>query len=733
MSTPFENARLHHQRGELAQAIQAYGALLDAEPARADVWHLKGLAEHQSGQLEAALRSVERAIAAGGERPQYLLLQGHVLQDRGELAGAQDCFARLVAIRPDWAPGHVALGSACMDRGDLAGAIAAFRAATGSDPRHPRAWQNLGVALQASGALDDAAEAFGRALAIEPSYALAHLNLARLFNTRDAAKALAHAEAASRLDPRLADAWLLAGDIHRRAFRFEQAFAAFNAAASNAPQDLRAGIAKADLLAELGRIDESRAEFATLSQRFPGSLKAALGAELQLPRVYASAEQLDESRARYMRGLEALDEAAGRFRYTRAEAALADARWVNFYLAYQGRDDRVLQERYAGIIRRVLEPHLPRFFEPRRRPAPRDRLRIGFLSHFFFNCVVGRYFASWITHLDRSRFDPYVYYTNEWVADDTRTIAAASREFRHLAGKPLHAIADQVIADDLDVLVYPELGMHPDIFALAQLRLAPVQCAGWGHPTTTGIPEIDWFISCEGMEPEGAQAHYRERLALLPGLGTRYAIPRADAGATRADYGLPEDRTLYFVPQSLFKIHPDNDDLIAEVLARDPAGIAVMFPSKQERFTQVFSERFSRALARKGLTLEGRVRFLEFTQHAKYLRINELCDVMLDTLHWSGGNTSLDALAAGLPLVTLPGAFMRGRQSAAMLGQMGLAELIAEDRDAYVEKALELGADRERRREVSARIAANRGALFERDEPVRAFGDFLVRAAGETR
>ena len=729
MSTPLDGARLHHQRGELAQAIQGYQRALDEDPARADVWHLKGLAEHQSGQLDAAMRSAEKAIAAGGERPPYLLLQGHVLHDRGDLAAAEERFARLVAARPDWAPGHLALGGVRMDRGNLEGAVESFRAAVGADARHARAWQNLGVALQSLGRPEEATEAFERAVAIDPAYALAHLNLARLLNTRDAKKALAHAEAAARIDGRLSDAWLLAGDIHRRRFDFDEAFAAFSAAASRAPHDVRGGIAKAELLAELGRIEEARAEFAGVAQRFPGSLKAALGAALLLPRVYDGLDHLESSRADYARGLETLHAQAARFRHARPEAALADSRWVNFYLAYQGRDDRALQERYASLVRRVVEPHLPQFFERRPRAAGRERLRVGFLSHFFFNCVVGRYFASWITHLDPARFESYVYYTNEWVADDTKAIAAKSGVFRHVAGKPLHAIAQQVIADDLDMLVYPELGMHPDSFALAQLRLAPVQCAGWGHPTTTGIPEIDWFISCAGMEPEGAQASYSERLALLPGLGTRYAVPRAEGEGARAAHGIPENATAYFVPQSLFKIHPENDDLIASVLEQDPDGVAVMFRSRQDRFTRAFTARFERALARRGVDAKERVRFLEFMPHGKYLQVNALCDVMLDTLHWSGGNTSLDALGAGLPVVTLPGALMRGRQSAAMLTQLGVPELVVADRQAYVDTAVRLGRDRAWREDISRRIVGNHNALFERDEPVRAFEAFLERAS----
>jgi CRISPR-associated protein Csy1 len=125
------------------------------------------------------------------------------------------------------------------------------------------------------------------------------------------------------------------------------------------------------------------------------------------------------------------------------------------------------------------------------------------------------------------------------------------------------------------------------------------------------------------------------------------------------------------------------------------------------------------------------VRFLKPSlQHADYLRLNQLCDVMLDTLHWSGGNTSLDAFASALPVVTLPGSLMRGRQSRAMLNMMELGELIARNAEEYVDKAVALGRDPQSRKAISQRIASRRGAMFERDEPVRALEEFLERAVG---
>jgi predicted O-linked N-acetylglucosamine transferase (SPINDLY family) len=725
-----EEARAHHSRGDLARAISTYDEVLAANPDLADVWHLKALAEHQSGRLGEAQASVARAIAAGGEKPSFLLLEAGVLHDRHDLAAAEDRFAKVVAARPDWVAGHMGLGSVRMDQGRAAEAIESFRAAVTVDATHIRGWNNLGMAFLVLNRIEEAMRAFNYALSLDAGYAMAHFNLARIYKLRaDDKHALEHAQAAVRSDPAHTEAWLLVGDIQRRRRDANGAFQAYRAAINSAPGLIKARIALAELLAETGHREDARLQYRAISEADPANLMAALGANLVLPQIYASNEHLEESRREYALGLERLHEAAPRFRFATAEAALKDIRWANFYLAYQGRNDLELQKRFGEFQRSVLEKPAAEFFQPRRARSGGDRIRVGFASHFFFNCTVGRYFASWVKSLDTARFETFVYYTNDWLADDTKAIAAAAGAFRHLPGRPIATTAQHIAADALDILVYPEIGMHHDTVALAGLRLAPVQCSGWGHPDTTGLTEMDWFISCAEMEPAGAEAHYSEKLALLPGLGTRYGIPQMGAPGTRADFGIPADRTIYLVPQSLFKIHPDNDDLIAQVLERDPNGVALLFASQYDVVTQAFAARLSETLKSRDLDFYERVCFSRGNvQHADYLRINTLCDVMLDTLHWSGGNTTLDALASGLPVITLPGDLMRGRQSQAMLKMLGLDELIAPDVESYVEKAVSLGRDRERRTSISQRIVSNRPALYDRDEPIRALESFFERA-----
>jgi CRISPR-associated protein Csy1 len=726
---PLQLAREQHAQGRFAEAIAGYATFLAGNPGRGDIWHLRAVAEHQQGQIDASWASINQAIATGGEQPHTLLLAGMVLQDRGDLGGAEQRFARAAALRPGWAPPLANRGQVLLDLGRAAEALESLRAAADLDKANPRVWNNIGLSLVSLNRIPEAENAFNHALSINPSHAGAHFNLARIHDLRgEAPRALQAAQTAIQLDPGLTEAHLLLGDLHRKRGDAKGMEASLAAAMRLAPRNTRVRNAYADFLATVGKPAEARDLFRVIARDNPANFKAALGANLTLPQVYRSTQELERWRAEYSQGVERLAAGVPGYRFRGAREAMMQASWSNFYLAYQGHDDLALQAAYGDVLTRVIEPYVAALLPPLKPRPERNRIRVGFASHFFFNCTAGRYFSSWITRLDPARFETFVYYTNEWVADDTRAIAAAAARFEHLPGRTPDVVAQQIWHDQLDVLVYPEIGMHAETIALAALRLAPVQVAGWGHPTTTGLPSIDYFLSSEAMEPEGAQAHYRERLATLPGLGTYYAAPAAPGAPDRAAFGLPGDETLFLVPQSLFKIHPDNDRLIARIIAADPKAALVFFSAPYEGVNQVFGERLAEAFAAEGVHAEARAIVLPRMTHEDYLRVNRCCDVMLDTLHWSGGNTSLDALASGLPVVTLPGSLMRGRQSSAMLRLLGVDELVARDLDDYVAIASRLGRDPALRASLSQRITAAAPTLFSRDEPIRALEDFLLRA-----
>src|SRR5262249_21189856 len=110
-----------------------------------------------------------------------------------------------------------------------------------------------------------------------------------------------------------------------------------------------------------------------------------------------------------------------------------------------------------------------------------------------------------------------------------------------------------------------------------------------------------------------------------------------------------------------------------------------------------------------------------------------LCDVMLDSIGWSGFNSTMESLAHDLPIVTLAGRFVRSRHSSAILKMMGLDEFITTDIDSFVAGAVRLGVDREWRTDVKTLIAGNKHRLYRDRSCISALEDFLERAVRNLR
>jgi protein O-GlcNAc transferase len=401
-----------------------------------------------------------------------------------------------------------------------------------------------------------------------------------------------------------------------------------------------------------------------------------------------------------------------------------------FHLAYHARDDLPLQRAIAALYTESC-PSLLMTAPHRARPASSadGRVHVGFASHFFRTHTIARLFHGLIAQLSRERFHVTVLATPCPPDPARAALVQAADRFVEL---PLDlATARQRIADcALDALVYPDIGMSPLTYFLAFARLAPVQCVSWGHPDTTGIANLDYFLSCDAMEPDGAEAHYSERLVRLPGPTVHYAWPSFDARLKdRAELGLDAAAHLYVCPQSLFKFHPDFDPVLIEILRRDPAGRLVLVQGAHRHIDDLLIRR----LTEDAPDIAPRIVVLPALNRIDFVALLAASDVMLDPLHYSGGNTSLEAFSVGTPIVTWPGAFMRGRHTYGFYKLMDLADCVARDAADYVALALRLGTDPAWRATVSRRIREASAVLFENADTVRALEDFLVDAVARTR
>jgi CRISPR-associated protein Csy1 len=593
----------------------------------------------------------------------------------------------------------------------------------------------LGYACRQLGDASAAIEAAREAIRLAPDLAAAHelltalwLELARAqTESGDAAAAIASLANAVAAGPQHALLWAHIGYLYAEHLMHAQAGHALSRASALDPGAAEVESVRAAVMQELGDYPGAMQALALAAARDPDDLRVAFAQRLFLPQTYESVDDVAAWRRRFSEGLGSLEREEARwmarapdvFRLTRS----------NFFLAYQGEDDRELQERYMGLVARLAGAAAPHLRAP---PAPASRgnrrIRVGFFGNVFRESTAGHYFERWVTRLDGARFERVVYHTAPVADALTRRVAAAADRFvqRRLDTR---ATAEMLRSDELDILVYPEVGMSSTTLLLAALRLAPVQCAGWGHPVTTGSDAIDYYLTCSAMEPPDAGAHYTERLIGLPGIGVDYAMPAPPARVERRELGLPAGARIFMCAQSLFKVHPGMDDAFASILGDDPQGLLVFFQAGARPVTEQLAARIERALARRGIAPRAQVKFLPRLPGPQFRGALAVADVVLDTFGWSGGNTTLDALAAGVPVVTTRGRFMRGRQTAAMLEMLGLPELVARDAADYARVAMRVAADRDFNAGVREAIAARRELLFDRGEPVAALQEALLKIA----
>jgi predicted O-linked N-acetylglucosamine transferase (SPINDLY family) len=695
---------------------------VDALLRRGDAAGARALAD--TVLAETALAARDRSVA--------LMLRSRAHEQLRNLPAAIADVEGALALNPADARACNELGILCIDAQQRDRAIDAFRRATRLDPLHARAWNNLGTALREAGRLDEARDAFSRAARADPRYALASANLGiALRDLSKDAEAVQAFRAALAIDPGHRLALTALAGLRRAEGHLDEAASLYERALTVDARDALTWLLYAGTLAERDDLDAAISAFEQAAQRDRKLLRAVFGRWLTLPMIPQSAQAVVEHRRAFAQGLANVEgELRSRIGAMDAPSIVDEVRWTNFLLAYQGENDRELQVRFAAIIGNAIDAADPALRAPLpKRHRGSRRLRIGFVSSLFRDGTVGRYFEHWITDLPREAFEVHVFALQSGFDAVAQRISQRADRYHPCPRFRPSQVASRIRDSAPDVLVYPELGMDATTFAVAALRLAPMQVAAWGHPVTTGHATVDVFFTSGAMEPPDGDSHYSEQLVRLPGIGTRYLRPDAPDAASREAIGLPREGVLFLCPQSLFKISPDDDAMFARVLAATPGSRLVFFEGRHARLTAKFVTRLHAALATQGVAAADRILFQPQCSHDAYLRLNRACDAMLDTLRWSGGNTTLDAIACGLPVVTLPGRYMRARQSAAMLELAGVPELVSRDLDDYLRIASTLASDAGWRDDVSRRLVGGHARIFDDPSPLAAFASWLLANA----
>jgi len=682
----FETGLARHREGQLGLAESHYARVVKLDPAHADAWHLLGVAAFQRGHAAKAIKHHQRALAL---RPGFAQAWNNLaiaLKAHGDRRAAADAFARALATRPAYAEAAFNLALLHDDAGDVVAAEAGYRQALAWRGDYLDAATNLGNLLARDGRRDEAAVLLAQVDRVAPTARNAGNLAAVLIELGRYAHARALAERAVEGEPDQPTWWMALGSTARLQGDVDAAIPALERACALTPGDAMAAF-------ELGLArnlagDPEGARAAMLRARSLAPERASLrwGGALLAPAYVADEAAAVAAIAHVEAGVAELSEALPQD-LERDRAGVLDGVCAStpYLLHYLPRDTTALQCRFGDLVQRAVAgalPGRPASDVPTARAAD-ARIRIGFVSAYFMRHTVSRFFAPLWRALPADRFERFLWHTGETLDEESARSASAVDHFDH-AAVPVADLVGRISAAALDVLVFPDLGMDPRQHVLASCRLAPVQAALYGHPITSGLPDIDVYFSGAALEPEGAQAHYRERLITLPGLG---AAPSAPGVLPAGDWfrALRDDRPALLCLQHWSKLTPAFDDAVARILARTGARL-FLFDRRRSLSLRVLA-RMSARLRAHGVDAERALTLLPMRAYPDFLGAIAQADLVLDTPWFSGGATSLDVIAMATPIVAWESPMARGRQTSAMLRAIGVPELACQDADAYVDQA----------------------------------------------
>ena len=415
------------------------------------------------------------------------------------------------------------------------------------------------------------------------------------------------------------------------------------------------------------------------------------------PRVYKKSKDIKYFRDKFLRILNQIFESEKINQLTNLEKASIIQSKTNFNLSYQQKNDLDLNKKYYLFLKKILGKNqqiiLNKF----------TKKKILFLSGFFFKHTLSKLFFNFIDELsNKKNLDVNLLHLSN--KKDEWTEMYQNLNINFYTKTNITNIEDFLKKEKFESIFFLDHSMNNIVPSIISKKFAKNYFIIWGHPITTGSKNMDYFISSELMDNDN-QNQYSEKLILLDGIGFNYKIENK---LRNTKIQKPKENTFY-MPQGLFKFLPKYDPLIGEILDNNKNSTISFIKDKDPSYTNKFINRL-----KKNKKIRKNLDRLIFLDGSKIEFYNELVNhkVILDTIGWSGGNTSMEAIYLNKPIVTMKGYSLRANHTLAMLKQMHLDILIAEDYKQYIYTANKLIDNKEFFNSIVDKIISNKHLIF---------------------
>jgi len=683
----YKRGNLLKDRNQIEAALASYDQAVALDPDYANAFCNRGVVLGLLNRPGEASASYDRAIALNPGDALAFYNRADVLRDHNRLSDALASYDQAIAVRPDYAEAYCNRGAVLQKLKEWEAALASYDRCIEINSRVSPAYLNRGNLLREMRNSNEALASYDRAIEIDPANAQAHSNRGVLFTElRQWDAAFASFNRAIDLNPGLAEAYCNRGKLFAHVMRTEAAITNFDRALALKPDYAEAFLNRADALIHLKQFVAAMASYDQAISLEP-DFRYLLGMRRHAKMQICDWGDLESDVDRLTAGIE------------------ADATVSTCFPILALLDSARLHHKVAQIW--VREEHPAQHSLPAipRYPA-RDKIRIGYFSADFHEHPVALLAAEFLEGHDRSKFEVTAFSCGPDTQDNVRKrLEQAFDRFIDVHGTSDQEIA--LLARSLSIDIAVDLGGHTGnsrtgIFAL---RAAPIQINYLGYPGTMGAEYMDYLIGDRTVIPEAQRRHYAEKIVYLPNSYLPYDSNRVISNTvfTREEIGLPPTGFVFCCFNNSYKITPDVFDSWMRILRRVENSVLWLSQNNPAAARNLRNEALRRGVDAGRLIFADRMPSLP-----EHLARQRVADLFLDTLPFNAHATALDALWAGLPVLTCVGEGFAGRVAASLLNAIELPELIAATPVQYENLAVQLATTPQHLDEIRQKLARHR-------------------------
>jgi predicted O-linked N-acetylglucosamine transferase (SPINDLY family) len=383
---------------------------------------------------------------------------------------------------------------------------------------------------------------------------------------------------------------------------------------------------------------------------------------------------------------------------------------VTAFAALSLTDSREVHRKVAQIYTQDKYPAAAKAMWSGQRYAHK-RIRLAYVScDFKAHPATLNNIGMWERH-DRARFEVIAVSYGPLVQEGAtpegqmraRLVKAFDR-FLDVGDKSDEQIAGLMRELEVDIAVDISGTMQGSRQGILAHRAAPVQVNMYGY--TSGAPYLDYIVADRVVMPPEHREGYTEKVVYMPDAWLANDATRqvSDRQFTRAELGLPEVGVVYCSFNNAYKINPQMFDVWMRILQRVPGSVLWLQGGGQEGI----KENLRKEASARGVDPARLVFAVKLESMEEHLARHRVADVFLDTLPFNAQTTAVDALWAGLPVLTCMGESILARMAGSVLMALGLPELVSKDWQEYEEKAVRVGLEEGYAKSLKEKLERNR-------------------------